>query len=88
MRKGITISLIAGTILLSSCVTEYISAPLPDFSPMRPVRPVLETVEEDVPMGAVLNTVRLVDYAKQLETYADSWEDFYSAIQEERNGKD
>lgn len=85
VRKAITMSLMIGTLILSSCVTEYISAPLPDFSPMRPERPTLEEVEEDVPMGAVLNTVRLIDYAKQLEQYGDSWENFYRIIQEERN---
>lgn len=85
MRRAITISLILGTILLSSCVTEYASVPLPDFSPIRPERPELDRVEEDVPMDAVINTVKLMEYSKQLEQYGDSWENFYKALQEERN---
>lgn len=85
VRKAITILLMTGTIILNSCVTEYISAPLPEFKPIRPERPVLEEVEEDVPIGAVINTVRLADYSKQLEQYADTWENFYRVIQEERN---
>lgn len=85
MKRAITTLLVIGTIALSSCVTEYVAVPLPDFSLMRPEPPMLEEVEEEVPMGAMLNTVRLMDYAKQLEQYADSWENFYRVIQEERN---
>lgn len=85
MRKAITILSLIGTIALSSCVTEYVSVPLPDFSPIRPEAPVLETVEEDVPIGAIINTVKLMEYSKLLENYADSWENFYRRIQEERH---
>lgn len=84
MRRTITALLMIGTIALSSCVTEYVTAPLPDFEPIRPERPTLEKVEEDVPIGAVINTVRLSEYAKQLEQYGDSWENFYRSLQEER----
>lgn len=86
MKRRVTtiLSAIGIALSLSGCVTEYISAPLPDFSPIRPERPVLEEVEEDVPIGAVINTVKLMEYSKQLEQYGDSWENFYRVIQEER----
>lgn len=73
------------SLMLSSCATRYVTIPLPSFNPLRPERPTLEEVTDDVPITVTMNTVRLMDYAKQLETYADSWENFYRSIQEEMN---
>ena len=73
------------SLLLVSCETVYVSPPLPDFNPIRPERPKLEEVAEAVPIDAVINTVRLIEYSKQLEQYADSWENFYSSLQEDFN---
>lgn len=79
-RSVITTLLIAGTLATSCTQTEYITTPLPEFAPVRPVRPELATVEEDVPIGAILNTVKLTFYANALEQYADAWESFYAGI--------
>lgn len=85
MKRAITILLMLGTIVLNSCITEYVESPLPDFSPIRPERPELEKVEEEVPIGTTLNLVKVIGYAELLEIYADNWENFYRIIQEERN---
>lgn len=81
--KGIKIIILV--LMLSSCATRYITPPLPDFNPIRPERPQLEEVAEDVPVEAVMNTVRLIGYSEQLEQYCDSWENFYRSLQEEFN---
>ena len=80
MRRAIEILIL---ILLSSCSTRFIMPTLPDFNPIKPTRPILQEVEGNVPMGAVLNTISLMDYAEQLELYGKSWEDFYSKLQED-----
>lgn len=73
-------------IVLCGCQsTEYIAPNLPDFDPVRPQRPVLETVEGEVPYEAVVNTIRLMEYARGMETYSDSWETFYTQLQEDYN---
>lgn len=73
------------TVLCSCTSVEYITPNLPDFAPVRPQRPVLETVEGEVPYGAVVNTIRLMEYARGMETYSDSWETFYTQLQEDYN---
>lgn len=73
------------SLLLVSCETVYVSPSLPDFNPIRPERPKVEEVAEVVPIDAVINAVRLIEYSKQLEQYADSWENFYSSLQEDFN---
>lgn len=82
MKSRISI-LILATLLLAGCQTEMVLPSLPDYAPIRPTRPTLETVEEEVPMGAVMNTVKLMSYAEQMEAYADGWEDFYGGLQDE-----
>lgn len=76
-----TVKILILILLLTSCVTRYINPPLPNFSPTRPTRPTLEEVE-NVPEGAIVNTEKLMGYAKELEAYADSWENYYRRILE------
>lgn len=80
------ILIILTCLILTSCQSvEYISPELPKFNPVRPERPILEEVTEEVPLNATINTIRLMEYSKQLETYSDSWELFYNRLQEEYN---
>ena len=68
---------ILAVLLLSSCATaSYLVPELPEFSPPRPERPVLE---EDDPEG---NTVRLISYSRKLEVLIDGWEGFYAELRE------
>lgn len=71
---------------LISCTTiEYVKVPLPEINFIRPIRPMLEEVQEDVPITATINTVKLMSYSEQLEIYADNWENFYEDL---RNDED
>lgn len=84
MKSRFIMLISAFLIVLCGCQsTEYIMPVLPEFTPVRPQRPVLETVEGEVPHGAVINTVRLMEYARGLEVYSDSWEKFYTQLMED-----
>lgn len=74
--------LILTMLFLTACKTSYISPTLPSYEPIRPVRPSLEDVKEEVPIGAIRNTVKLMTYAEQMEAYADGWEEFYTELRE------
>lgn len=80
MRKNKILILSSSILILISCKTVYISPSLPNYEPMRPERPTLENVNEEVPLTAVKNTIRLMTYAEQLEAYADGWENFYMEL--------
>lgn len=72
---------------MTGCATEkvvWISPFLPDYSPSRPTRPVLNKVEDGVqlPISALDNLILLQGYAKELEAYADGWERFYERLRE------
>lgn len=71
--------------LMISCVTRTAFQALPEFEPIRPERPQLEAIDGDIPPEVTINTIRLMEYARYLEIYADAWEAFYTRIQEERN---
>ena len=86
MRNKILIILACLVCLISCETVEYITPKLPAFNPVRPERPQLEEVNEDVPLGAIINTVRLMEYSQQLEVYSDSWETFYNNLAEDING--
>lgn len=82
MKKIINILILS--LMLTGCTSvEYIQPTLPEFNPARPSRPVLETVEEEVPYKATVNTIKLMEYARQLEVYSNSWEIFYTQLQED-----
>lgn len=85
MRKSKILILIILVLTLAGCETKFIMPTLPDYKPIRPTAPTLETVEEEVPINAVINTVKLMSYAEQLEAYADGWETFYGELQNEWN---
>ena len=77
--SGISMRVISilAVLLLSSCTTvSYLVPELPDYSPSRPGRQVLE---EDDPEG---NTVRLISYSRKLEVLIDGWEGFYAELRE------
>lgn len=80
MRKNKILILSFSILILISCKTVYISPSLPSYEPIRPERPTLENVNEEVPLTAVKNTIRLMTYAEQLEAYADGWENFYTEL--------
>lgn len=80
MRK---IKLIGIIMLLVSCTsTEYATVPLPEFNPAVPERPKLEMISGSVPDEVNLNTIRLMSYCKELESYGKSWREFYSSLKE------
>ena len=81
MRRGSIFLLLL--LMLTGCTTEYITAPLPAFVPVRPARPMLTEVSEHVPIEAAMNTARLMAYCELLENYADAWEDFYGRLRHE-----
>lgn len=85
MRKIKILILIFMALMFTACETQFIMPTLPDYKPIRPTVPTLETVEEEVPMNAVINTVKLMSYAEQLEAYADGWETFYGELEDEWN---
>lgn len=81
--KKMILALLLITVLLVGCTTtEYVSIPVPEFSPERPERPTLETIPADAVVSVQINTnmVKLITYITQLEAYADSWEVFYKEV--------
>ena len=82
MKKIINTLLLC--LILTGCTSvEYVQPSLPDFNPVRPARPQLEEVNEEVPQGAVINTVRLMNYSRELEIYSNTWESFYNQLKED-----
>lgn len=67
--------------LICSCKTTQANAFYPKFNPLLPTRPVLEKVNEDVPIEAERNLIKLMSYSRQLETICNSWSEFYSSLQ-------
>ena len=84
MRKFKIIFLLLFALLIVSCETvTYIAPDLPTFEPVRPQRPQLEEVLGEVPEGAIINTVRLMEYSRELEVYSNAWENYYNSLREE-----
>ena len=87
-RKLITI-LISCFLLCVSCQTAertiVIYPPLPEFVINRPTRPVLNQIDDgsQLPMSVLTNQILLQGYAKELEAYADGWEEFYMELKKE-----
>lgn len=84
MKSKILILILSLTLMGCTSV-EYITPTLPDFAPVKPTRPTLETVEEEVPYEATINTIRLMEYSRLMEGYADGWETFYNQLKEDLN---
>lgn len=81
------ILIIMGYLLLCSagCKTfdaVSVTPSLPDYSPVRPDRPVLDPVPDDaqLPISVLTNMIRQSSYARQLEKYADGWEQNYQKL--------
>lgn len=84
MKKIKIIFLLMLTLLIVSCETvTYIAPNLPTFEPVRPQRPQLEEVTGEVPEGAIINTVHLMEYSRELEVYSNAWENYYNNLREE-----
>ncbi len=81
MKKIIPLVLIVLLISVGCATrTEYIQPDLPCYDPIRPVRPKLENISVPVPVEVNRNTVKLMSYITQLETYGDGWEEFYEGL--------
>lgn len=92
-KLGIIIMLTLVILLLQSCVIterEFVQPSLPEFIIDRPNRPNLLDIADDtqLPIPVLKNTILLQGYARELEAYADGWEEFYSKLREEmENGE-
>lgn len=69
-------------------VIERVAPSLPSYTPIKPERPKLIMIEDDVqlPISVVQNQILLEGYAKELELYSRGWEEFYDGLREEFNG--
>lgn len=69
------------SLLLCSCSTP-VSSSLPEFSLVRPHKPQLQTVDNNIqiPNAVTNNTILLIGYIEELETYAEGWESFYNNL--------
>lgn len=93
-RLGIIVMLALVSLLLQSCVIterEFVQPSLPEFIIGRPNRPNLLDIADDaqLPIPVLKNTMLLQGYAKELEAYAEGWEEFYRRLREEmENGEE
>lgn len=73
-------------ISCSSVRTSSITSP--KFNLIKPVRPTLNEIEDDVqiPTSILNNTVLLIGYIEELETYSEGWENYYQQLTEYYNG--
>lgn len=78
--KRISLALLSVLLLVSCSTVEYVQTPLPDFEPSIPTRPTLEKVEGSVPTAVNVNTIRLMDYCRELESYGRAWREFYEQL--------
>lgn len=78
--KRISLASILVLLLVSCSTVEYVQTPLPDFDPGIPTRPTLEKVEGSVPQAVNVNTIRLMDYCRELEYYGMAWREFYEQL--------
>ena len=90
-RKLNIILLLIGILLIltiASCqtqrVVERVTPSLPIYTPVKPERPKLIKIEDDVqlPISVVQNQILLEGYAKELELYSCGWEEFYEGLLE------
>lgn len=78
-----TATIILLTLLLSSCVTQPEPMPqLPHVSFQTPERPVLLSVNEDVPEEATENLIALTAYTEGLLAVISAWESYYRGLME------
>lgn len=87
-KLGIIITVLGFVLLFPSCVItekEFIQPSLPEFALNRPSRPNLLTIADDtqLPVPVLTNTILLQGYARELEAYAEGWEEFYTELREE-----
>ncbi len=89
------ILIIVGYLLLCSVgcktvETVSVTPSLPDFSPVRPTRPVLDPISDDaqIPVPVLTNTIKQMSYSEQLEKYADGWERYYERLKILFGGQD
>lgn len=89
------ILIIVGYLLLCSVgcktvETVSVTPSLPDFSPVRPTRPVLDPIPDgaQLPIPVLTNTIKQMSYSEQLEKYADGWERFYERLKILFGGQD
>lgn len=68
-------------LLLCGCKTTNRDVYYPDFRVITPSRPNLETVNENVPIEASRNLIKMISYAEQLENALTAWNDFYTRLQ-------
>ena len=84
-HRKIAVMLLVILLLMVGCTStkiEYVNAPLPEFSPSIPERPELAEVTSEMPVDAVLNTIKLMTYAQELEAYGEAWRTFYEELVE------
>ncbi len=87
-KLGIIITVLGFVLLFPSCVItekEFIQPSLPEFALNRPSRPNLLTIADDtqLPVPVLTNTILLQGYARELEAYAEGWEEFYMELRKE-----
>lgn len=87
-KLGIIAMLLGFLLLFPSCVIterEFVKPSLPEFTIGRPVRPNLLRIEDgtQLPVPVLTNTILLQGYARELEAYAEGWEEFYTELREE-----
>lgn len=87
-KLGIIITVLGFVLLFPSCVItekEYVQPSLPEFIISRPSRPNLLDIPDDtqLPVPVLTNTILLQGYARELEAYAEGWEEFYTELREE-----
>ena len=77
----IAVIVIVIVLLLTGCKTVVEVTPeYPEFTVITPERPVLETVQSDVPIEATRNLIKMMSYAEQLENALDTWTTFYEEL--------
>lgn len=92
-KLGITLLMILILLLFPNCMTierEHIQPSLPDFGLMRPSRPSLLPINDDaqLPVPVLKNIILLQGYARELEAYADGWEEFYEELKDANRERD
>lgn len=83
----IAVIVIVIVLLLTGCKTVVdVKSKYPEFTVITPERPVLETVQSDVPIEATRNLIKLMSYAEQLENALDTWATFYGELKNNVEG--
>lgn len=91
MKRSIVILLFWIVVLCGCRTTHYVYPELPEYDVQMPDRPQLESTSEVVPVEVNRNTVKLITYVQQLESYIDNLKAYYHALPEiwrNENAKD